>query len=71
VYLLTCHQVYFAIGAGASAVIIYNDATAPDRFGVFAGTLGKPQPRSVPVIAVSHHLGMDGSLSLSLIFSPH
>ena len=41
--------------AGASAVIIYNDGSTPDRFVLHFGTLN--QPFHLPVISINHHLG--------------
>jgi Zn-dependent M28 family amino/carboxypeptidase len=50
-----------AIAAQASAVIVFNDGEAPDRFGPVLGNLGEPVP--VPVLGVSKALG-DELLSL-------
>lgn len=43
--------------AGASAIAIYNDGTAPDRQGPVTGTAG--QPWRIPVISPSYRLGTD------------
>jgi Zn-dependent M28 family amino/carboxypeptidase len=44
-----------AVRAGAKAVLIYNDGTAPDRMGPVAGTLGKPF--AIPVLTPSYAVG--------------
>lgn len=44
-----------AVKAGAKAVLIYNDGTAPDRMGPIAGTLGKPF--DLPVLTPSYEIG--------------
>lgn len=44
-----------AVAAGATAVLIYNDGTAPDRQGPIAGTLGKPF--DLPVLTPSYDVG--------------
>ncbi len=46
-----------AVAAGASAVIIFNEGNNPGRQDAFVGTLGAPQ--AVPVIFVTHALGVD------------
>ena len=58
----TCHfgvKVDHAIGAGAAAVVVFNQGNSAgddDRFGVYGGSLGNPT-RSVPVIAVPFAVG--------------
>lgn len=44
-----------AVQAGAKAVVIYDDGTAPDRQGPIAGTLGKAF--DVPVLTTSYDVG--------------
>jgi Zn-dependent M28 family amino/carboxypeptidase len=44
-----------AVAAGASAVIIFNDGAAPDRFDAVQGTLG--QPFEIPVVSASAGAG--------------
>jgi Zn-dependent M28 family amino/carboxypeptidase len=49
-----------AQAAGAAAIAIYNDGTAPDRMGPVSGTAGVPgQPWKIPIIGPTHQLGTD------------
>lgn len=46
--------------AGAVAIAIYNDGTAPDRMGPVAGTAGVPgQAWQIPIIGPTYQLGTD------------
>lgn len=47
-----------AAGAGATAVLIFNEGQQ-GRTGLFAGTLGKSVAPDVPVLAVSHAIGQE------------
>ena len=46
--------------AGAAAIVIYNDGTAPDHMGPVSGSAGAPgRPWRIPIIGLAHRPGAD------------